>query len=72
MDKLRLIDGLKMMQKSPGEYIFHQGDKGDHFYVIEEGTIECGFEKEQEDGSTEFELVRELGHGEHFGEIALI
>jgi len=52
--------------------VFHQEDKGDHFYVIEEGQIECGFEKEQADGSTDFELVRTLYQGEHFGEIALI
>ena len=37
MDKLRLIDGLKIVSMSPGEYVFHQDDKGDHFYVIEEG-----------------------------------
>ena len=36
-DKLKLIDGLKMVQMSAGEYVFHQGDKGDHFYIIDEG-----------------------------------
>jgi len=71
-DKLRLIDGLKMVPMGPGEYVFHQGDKGDHFYVIEEGQIECGVEKELSDGTTNFELVRTLHQGEHFGEIALI
>ena len=45
-DKLKLIDGLKMVHINAGEYVFHQGDKGDHFYIIDEGEIECGFEKE--------------------------
>ena len=71
-DKLRLIDGLKMVNMGPGEYVFHQDDKGDHFYVIEEGQIECGFEKELPDGTSTFEYVRTLNEGDHFGEIALI
>ncbi len=45
-DKLKLIDGLKVVQMSAGEYVFHMGDKGDHFYIIEEGQIECGKETE--------------------------
>lgn len=55
-----------------GEYVFHQGDRGDHFYIIEEGQIECGSQKEHADGSVTFELVRSLSQGSHFGEIALI
>jgi len=45
LDKLRLIDGLKMVAMNAGEYVFHQDDQGANFYVIEEGQIECGFEK---------------------------
>ena len=70
-DKLKLIDGLKMVHMSAGEFVFHQGDKGDHFYIIDEGKIECGFEKES-GAEPQFELVRTLSQGEHFGEIALI
>ena len=68
-DKLKLIDGLKVVNMAKGEYVFHQGDKGDHFYIIEEGQIECGIES---DSDQAFELVRELNQGDHFGEIALI
>ena len=68
-DKLKLIDGLKIVNIGPGEYVFHQGDKGDHFYIIDEGQVECG---QQNDSDTNFELVRTLGKSEHFGEIALI
>ena len=31
-----------MVHMNSGEYVFHQGDKGDHFYIIDEGEIECG------------------------------
>ena len=71
-DKLKLIDGLKVVQMSAGEYVFHMGDKGDHFYIIEEGQIECGLENEQPDDLNSFEHVRTLNQGDHFGEIALI
>ena len=67
-EKLKLIDGLKVVTINSGEFIFHEGDTGEHFFIIEEGTIECGKEK---DGG-EFELIRSLTTGAHFGEIALI
>ena len=55
-----------------GEYVFHQEDRGDLFYIIEEGEIQCGSEQEHPDGSVSFEHVRTLTQGDHFGEIALI
>ena len=66
-EKLRLIDGLKKVEYQEGEYIFHEGDTSEHFYIIEKGEIECG--KESEQG---FGRVRTLKAGSHFGEIALI
>ena len=67
-EKLKLIDGLKLVHCSDGEFIFHAGDVGEHFYIIEKGEIQCG--RETEDGS--FDIVRTLESGSHFGEIALI
>ena len=67
-EKLKLIDGLKVVEFQAGEFIIHEGDKGDHFYIIEKGDIQCG--KENESG--EFTLVRTLESGNHFGEVALI
>lgn len=67
-EKLKLIDGLKVITVNEGEFIFHEGDQGDHFYIIEEGSIDCGKEK---DGAA-FECIRNLTVGAHFGEIALI
>ena len=50
-DKLKLIDGLKVVSIAAGEYVFHEGDDGKNFYIIEEGYIECGKETEQSDGT---------------------
>lgn len=50
-----------MVSVAAGEYVFHQGDRGDHFYIIEEGQVECGLEQELSDGTTSFELIRTLG-----------
>jgi MFS family permease len=46
-----------------GETILTQGERGDSFFVIAEGTVEVT----PVDGS-----ARQLGPGEHFGEIALL
>ena len=67
-EKLKLIDGLKIQHCKDGEYVFREGDKGDLFFIIEKGEMECGHEKS--DGSRN--LVRKLEPGNHFGEIALI
>jgi CRP-like cAMP-binding protein/Zn-dependent protease len=48
---------------APGEALFHQGDEGDAFYVIGSGHAEV-----RQDGAP----IRDLGPGDHFGEIALL
>jgi MFS family permease len=47
----------------PGEPIFEQGDPGDRFYVIQEGTVEI---------SVDGQAATQLGPGDFFGEIALL
>jgi CRP-like cAMP-binding protein len=47
----------------PGEEVFHQGDHGDRFYVIEDGEAEVI-------GDGRF--IRTLKTGDGFGEIALL
>ena len=41
-EKLKLIDGLKIVNFCAGDYIFHQGDKGENFFIIETGQVQCG------------------------------
>jgi MFS family permease len=48
---------------APGEEVFHQGDHGDRFYVIQDGEAEV-----IGDGR----LIRTLEAGDGFGEIALL
>ena len=63
-----MIDGLKQITYYDKEFIFHEGDKGELFYIIEVGQVECGIE--DDDGF--FDITRELSQGDHFGEISLI
>ena len=52
----------------PGDFVIHQGDVGDQFYVIVSGEVEVF--KELPNGQT-LPLAR-LGQGEYFGESALL
>ncbi|GIX41527.1 MAG: hypothetical protein KatS3mg129_1260 [Leptospiraceae bacterium] len=51
-----------------GEFIFHQGDTGKHFYLIKKGKV--GIFKELDNGR--LQKLSELGPGEIFGEMALV
>ena len=51
---------------APGEFVFHQGDRGDLVYVIEEGQIEIFRVR----GDRTEEPLRLMGKGEYFGELA--
>jgi MFS family permease len=59
----QLAAQLVPVQAARGETVFSQGDAGDRFYVIAEGTVDVSI-----DGAT----VGVLGPGDHFGEIALV
>ena len=54
---------LRRQTVEAGTEIIHQGDAGDVFYILEAGHAEV-----EVDGS----VVRTLGAGEGFGEIALL
>lgn len=66
-EKLKLIDGLKVKSFIKGEFAIHQGQQGAEFFIIEKGQCEC---IKEQDG--EFKVIRVLGEGDHFGEVALI
>jgi CRP-like cAMP-binding protein len=51
-----------------GEFIFHQGDTGRHFYLIKKGKV--GIFKEFDNGR--MQKIAELGTGEIFGEMAVV
>ena len=41
-EKLKLIDGIKIIHYSDGKEIIHEGEVGTHFYIVEKGEIICG------------------------------
>jgi CRP-like cAMP-binding protein len=59
----QLAGALEHADFEPGHRVFRQGDRGDYFYIVQSGRAEVIL-----DGS----VVRTLGAGECFGEIALL
>ncbi len=59
----RISNTLVPLDATAGEEVITQGDRGDHFYVIQDGEVEVF-----EDGA----FRRNEGPGESFGEIALL
>ncbi|HRZ80603.1 MAG TPA: cyclic nucleotide-binding domain-containing protein, partial [bacterium] len=62
-----VIMKFKTEKFAAGKLFFDQGDKGDKFYLIKEGTVHI---RRSEDGKTVID--KELHQGDFFGEIALI
>ena len=59
----RLARALMPVEGEANEVLIREGDEGDRFYAIEEGTVVV---------SKEGRWVAELGPGDYFGEIALL
>jgi CRP-like cAMP-binding protein len=59
----QLAGALEHADVDPGHTLFRQGERGEHFYVVRSGRVDVL----QDD-----RLVRTLGAGECFGEIALL
>jgi cAMP-dependent protein kinase regulator len=47
-ERTHVCDGIKEQKFIQGEYVIKQGDKGDKFYMIEEGELQA---TKSEDGS---------------------
>lgn len=66
---MKLLDGLHVIYYNKGDVIVHENEHGNHFYIIEEGHVEC-YKHDEETGGDKF--VRNLGPLDYFGELALI
>lgn len=62
-----LISTLTEQRVGKGEILFHEGETGDHLYVILEGKVKLG--RASTDGRES--LMAVLGPGEMFGELSL-
>jgi CRP-like cAMP-binding protein len=58
-----LASGLEPASYEPGDVIIREGEPGEHFYLIADGSARACKGDEQ---------VSEMGPGESFGEIALL
>ena len=61
--KLSLSQKMQEEQYSNGDFVFKTGSVGDKLYIINEGTV-----KIEKDGK----LIRNLDHGQCFGELSLL
>ncbi|EGW02833.1 cAMP-dependent protein kinase type I-beta regulatory subunit [Cricetulus griseus] len=68
-ERLTVADALEPVQFEDGEKIVVQGEPGDDFYIITEGTASVLQRRSQDEEYTE---VGRLGHSDYFGEIALL
>lgn len=59
---------LKERGFKKGEFVVREGDKGDSFFVVKEGTVRIS----KTDYEENEELIALLGEGEHLGEISLL
>jgi len=59
----QLAESLEEVRVTAGEEVVRQGEPGDRFYLVKEGTLEV---------SVDHKPVQTLGSGEAFGEIALL
>ena len=60
-----LVLRLRTQIYSPGEYVCRKGDVGREMYIVNSGHLEVSAEEDRE-------VLRELVHGEYFGEISVL
>ena len=65
--KIKLLEGLEVQYFQKDQVIFKETEKGEYFYIIESGQVGCT----KQDDNGEQTLIRTLGEGDYFGEIAL-
>jgi NADH dehydrogenase len=66
--KTQRASSVRREHFEPGQVIFREGDRGDRLYVLVEGEVEVV----RRDAALGETVLRKLGPGESFGEIALV
>ena len=68
-ERREVASALTRTSFNTGQVIVRQGDRGNDFYIIEEGELLCTAQKSPDEAPSE--LLR-LSSGDYFGEIALL
>eukprot|EP00933_Yihiella_yeosuensis_P040289 TRINITY_DN34569_c0_g1_i1.p1 TRINITY_DN34569_c0_g1~~TRINITY_DN34569_c0_g1_i1.p1 ORF type:complete len:718 (-),score=206.55 TRINITY_DN34569_c0_g1_i1:85-2238(-) len=66
--KYAVIDAMFMKEVVSGDTVITQGEEGDNFYIIDDGTFDCFVAR----GNSDPEKVLEYNAGDCFGELALL
>jgi CRP-like cAMP-binding protein len=69
---IMLANRLKVTDYKAGQIIFHMGETGDTFYIIEHGTVEVLAPDLQRIDKNQSPVINTLKAGDFFGEIALL
>ena len=69
MIHLQICDAVNSEKANKGDYIIKQGEKGDKFFILDEG--EAYASKVFHEGEKEV-IVKEYKSGDYFGELALL
>ncbi len=64
-----LANRIRVIDYQPGQIVFHMGEMGDTFYIIEVGEVEV---LAPDMGDHNVGVINRLGPGNFFGEIALL
>jgi CRP-like cAMP-binding protein len=67
-DIAKVLGKMEECSAKAGTVIFHQGDKGDAFYLIQSGAVQVVIES----GAGRSEAIAVLGAQDWFGEMALL
>lgn len=59
---------LRTVRFAPGQRVVKQGDIGDEFYIVVRGALDIV----HQDDAGEVNIIRTIGEGDSFGEIALL
>lgn len=68
-ERSQIVDVLKVETYKKGEYVMKQGEDGNRFYIVEEGTLSA---MKKMEGEAEARNVLDYKMGDYFGELALL
>jgi CRP-like cAMP-binding protein len=63
-----IVDAFEMVEVKDGAYVINQGEQGEHFYVVEDGSLDIFVKMGGSDAKVGVPLVK----GAAFGELALM